>query len=794
MKTKKRIVLVCLVLAMIVVSQVVLAACSPSDNTPLVLQTSTMDGVFNPFFASSAYDTDVNGLIISPLLTSNDKGEVVWGDQYHCIAKDVITSLNNATGEATYEIVLKNGLKFSDGKAITADDVLFNYYVYLDPAYTGSTTMYSLPIKGLTPYRNQDSDPAATQELVDQYSPIIAESETFQAGKGYTEAQHNAFWKELNKQGPLMTEEIKAKCMSYAGTVPSGKTQTYAEIEWGMTKADITSKGLEWAWGMYFWGFGEISEADATKFDAVNGEEYSISALNADVYWKVLKEHYDGDALSIDGEAAAGVLPVEESLFMLGQSLKKAGVVSSISGITKGTKKIDGITYETVTVVATEQSPKTILQLGASIVSKDYYTKGFSYNSDAVITSGVQLGLNEDGSKNSEFMDHLKTLNGAPMGSGPYKMDTNKSHNGFYSDEVVYFTRNDNFECFGFGNANIKLIRMKVIAQGQELAAVKNGEVHYANPSATGPVMTEIASLEKITDILVDNLGYGYICVNPRIHTNLHERIAINSVFDLDEVYNYYPSGLADVIYRSMSQVSWAYPTGVTEAMYAYDSTGAKALAEYQLAGYTLVDGKLMKDGKQAQVTMTLPSDAADHPAGGIFLKAKTILEKIGVKADVVTDANLIAKTKSGSVGCYALAWQAAIDPDMFQTTSYKSQADSVIGNGIKWLQANGASADLGTIEWEGQTLTQRQALEALADLIDLAVKKMTPTERAPIYEQALALFAKLSIEIPTYQRKNLIVYDNTVIDASSLSETVTPYWGPMAEIWNVKFAEGFGK
>jgi ABC-type transport system substrate-binding protein len=77
--------------------------------------------------------------------------------------------------------------------------------------------------------------------------------------------------------------------------------------------------------------------------------------------------------------------------------------------------------------------------------------------------------------------------------------------------------------------------------------------------------------------------------------------------------------------------------------------------------------------------------------------------------------------------------------------------------------------------------------LEELADLIDEAVTYMNPAERAPIYEEALDLLAELVIEIPTYQRKNLFVYDDSVIKSSSLSAEVTPYWGPMAEIWKVE-------
>lgn len=54
----------------------------------------------------------------------------------------------------------------------------------------------------------------------------------------------------------------------------------------------------------------------------------------------------------------------------------------------------------------------------------------------------------------------------------------------------------------------------------------------------------------------------------------------------------------------------------------------------------------------------------------------------------------------------------------------------------------------------------------------------------------------KLCVEIPTYQRKNLFVFNKNVIDADSLltsndSESVkqvTPYQDPMSRVWEVSF------
>jgi hypothetical protein len=131
----------------------------------------------------------------------------------------------------------------------------------------------------------------------------------------------------------------------------------------------------------------------------------------------------------------------------------------------------------------------------------------------------------------------------------------------------------------------------------------------------------------------------------------------------------------------------------------------------------------------------------------------------------------------------------------MYQVYHYESAAESVTSNGIKWLEKEGKNDALGTIEvtkLDGSkvTMNQGQALDYLAELIEEGVKYMLVEERKPIYNKALEVLAQLAIEIPTYQRKNLFVYDSYVIDSASVSANVTPYWGPLAEIWKTSFAK----
>ena len=122
-----------------------------------VIMTEQLDGLFNPFFYTAANDGSIVGMTQIGMLGSTYEGgevKVAYGDNEAVVAKDY-DIVENADGTVTYTFVLKNGIKFSDGHPLTMEDVLFNYYVYLDPVYTGSNTLYSTDILGLNEYRTQ---------------------------------------------------------------------------------------------------------------------------------------------------------------------------------------------------------------------------------------------------------------------------------------------------------------------------------------------------------------------------------------------------------------------------------------------------------------------------------------------------------------------------------------------------------------------------------------------------------------------------------------------------------------
>ncbi len=154
---KKRILSMVLCIAMCFTMMASLTGCSGNNADAFVIMTEQLDGLFNPFFYTSAPDGTIVSMTQIGMLSSkyvNGEVQVAYGENEAVVVKDY-EIVENDDDTVTYNFVIKNGIKFSDGHPLTMEDILFNYYVYLDPVYTGSNTLYSTDILGLSEYRTQ---------------------------------------------------------------------------------------------------------------------------------------------------------------------------------------------------------------------------------------------------------------------------------------------------------------------------------------------------------------------------------------------------------------------------------------------------------------------------------------------------------------------------------------------------------------------------------------------------------------------------------------------------------------
>ena len=235
---KKRILSLVLCLVMCVSMMSMLVGCKDSKAKKpevFVIMTDLVDGLFNPFYYTSANDgTIVSMTQISMIGAKYVNGEiqVAYGENEAVVTKDY-EIVENEDGTVSYYFVLKNGIKFSDGEPLTMEDVLFNYYVYLDPVYTGSNTLYSTKILGLKEYRTQtvSSGSSNNDSLIASQAAAKADARLMELVNLFQSTLKASSSKEVSYN------DMKAAILAYS--VSSGYQEAISNNPSQITNADL---------------------------------------------------------------------------------------------------------------------------------------------------------------------------------------------------------------------------------------------------------------------------------------------------------------------------------------------------------------------------------------------------------------------------------------------------------------------------------------------------------------------------------------------------------------------------
>ena len=154
---------------------------------------------------------------------------------------------------------------------------------------------------------------------------------------------------------------------------------------------------------------------------------------------------------------------------------------------------------------------------------------------------------------------------------------------------------------------------------------------------------------------------------------------------------------------------------------------------------------------------------------------------KIGIEVKVKIDAFALQKLASGQLAVWAAAWSSTIDPDMYQVY----HKDSTAGSTLNWGY-NAIKKDPSKYSYEMNVINE------LSDLIDEARTSLDDTPmtgtRAQLYHQALDLVMELAVEMPTYQRNDLTVFNSNKIDSRTINQSPTAFDGIFSRIWEVDY------
>ena len=752
----------------------------------LVVGYSRFSGKFSPFFATTAYDQDVAGMTAVGLISTDREGNVVYkgiegekrvfnGTEYTYTGLSDVTETINNDGTVDYNIKLRKGVKFSDGKELTADDVLFSMYVYCDPAYTGSTTFSTLPIVGIEEYRANMS-PLTT---------VIAKAGRDGSSDMFTAEQRDAFWAAYDKALVDLGEDITKYVMA--------NYTSYASSKFGMEEDALKAdERLYVAFGMTMWGFGGKNEdgtftsSDGKNFDLVN------SFPTTQDYAAALYAEYGDDPITIEKEKANDPVAsfIEKELGDKADELSKAVQVGESAANISGIVKVND--YE-INIKMTKFDAVAIYQLGITVSPLHYY-------GDA---SKLDINNNSFGFTKGDLTS-VKAKTSAPMGAGPYKFQS-------YASGVVTFERNENY--FD-GAPKIKYIKFQETDDADKVPGVQSGLFDVTDPSFNDTAVSAIKKANSngettgnvITTNTVDNLGYGYIGANATTvcvagdsksdaSKNLRKAFATLFAVNRDKNIQTYYGERAAVIQYPISNTSWAAPKpndAGYELAYSKDVDGKQiytstmsldekkaaaltaAIGFFKAAGFTWdeASGKFTAAPEGAKLTyeVIVPGDGVgDHPAYGILTDTKEQLATIGLTLEIndPADSNILWDAlDAGTQEFWTAAWGAAVDPDMYQV--YHSS--NVVG-----------------VEGSSESNHYRIQDAQLDQLIMDARVSADHAYRKGVYKQCLDIIMDWGVEIPTYQRQNAIIFSTERVNLKTLTPDITTFWGWMNDIQNLE-------
>ncbi|MDD3573007.1 MAG: ABC transporter substrate-binding protein [Eubacteriales bacterium] len=773
----------------------VVPAFAETSETPLVVAYAQFSEKFSPFFGETAYDMDVADMTQISLMTTDRMGGIVYNaiegetipyngtDYEYKGAADLKVEYDEEADVTTYTAKLREDLKFSDGEPVTADDVIFTYYAYLDPSYTGPTSLSSYPIIGLNDYRTQ-----TTSDVYDKYAKIA--DDMFAAGidhewaetDAWTKEQQEAFWGDLTANWKTdvkaIVDYVFANYLSYA---PDYTGYTGEEIQ--------ASDGLKVALGMALWGFGKVEDKVLTTnsgktFD-LSKEEYPT----LETYYEETYTAYDGNVVeyaSVESPNSTDIFGVTKDAFIGEWGPKDEAMggegVPNVAGI----KKLDEYTVEVKT--NGYEAPAVYSILGISVAPLHYYGDEAQYDYENNMF-GFPFG----------DLSIVAEKTGHPIGAGAYKFVK-------YENRIVYFEANENYYK---GMPKTKYIQFKETNTAEVATGIQSGVVDAGEMSGSKANFETVAKMNSngeitgdvVTTSKVDNLGYGYIGLNadtvnvggePASEASKNLRKAFGTVYAVYRAmaYDSYYGEAASVINYPISNTSWAAPqstdpdykvafsvdvdgndiyTSEMNAEERYDAALQAATGFLKAAGYTFDEATGMftaaPEGAKLAYEVIIPGDGTgDHPSFAVLTGAKGLLEKIGITLNIndPADANILWEAlDSGLQEMWTAAWGATIDPDMYQV--YHSS--NVVGKG-------GTDSNHYHI-----------ADEELDQLIIEARRSDDQAFRKAVYKQALDLVVDWAVEVPAYQRQNSIVFSTQRINMNTVTPDITTFWGWMNDI-----------
>ena len=210
----------------------------------------------------------------------------------------IVAEYDAETGRSRYTLTLKEGAQFADGTPVTAQDLLFTYYTYLDPGYAGTVALAEQPIEGLNSYRFQCTD--------EQLSGALETMQAIQeAGADHEWSASDPWSEELQQTYWTLRADYDAACEAQYPVLAQMLVDfATANLEqssgaFGMSAEEIAADDrLKVAYAMVSLGYAYYEDGDLTTNRSRTVWRMSDSIVpDLDDFIEELKVIFDGDFL-----------------------------------------------------------------------------------------------------------------------------------------------------------------------------------------------------------------------------------------------------------------------------------------------------------------------------------------------------------------------------------------------------------------------------------------------------------------------------------------------------------------
>ena len=719
----------------------------------LVFAQDEFSSKFSPFFAETVPDQDVVNFVTAPLLTIDRSGAIIYkgiegetkeynGKEYTYKGISDLAVTENADGTVYYDFTIKDGVKFSDGKPLTADDVIFSMYVYADPTYDGAASFYSVPIQGMEEYR---------KGMEPLFKLILAAGEDNKDFSKWTEEQQTKFWADYKKASEAFVKEIEDSLISSGSNKEGDSVAAFA--------ANYGYEGLK---------------EDATAMD----------------FFNAMVAKYDGSVKDMSSAESAGTPFTElmESYKDYAVGVETGNSAPNISGIQKTGDN-------TVRVITTKVDAQAIYQLAMAISPLHYYGDPAQYD----------YANNKFGFPKGD-LSSVRAKTTQPLGAGAYVFEkyengvvSMKANENYFlgapktkSLKVNYVAQPDRVNAVLTGTADVTNPSYTneiadAIKKANSNGEISGDKIYTSAVDALGYGYIGI----NAHNVSVNN--------EPGSEASKNLRRAFATIFSVyrDLAVSSYYGDRASVINYPITNTSWAAPQPTDDGYQIAFSKDAKgepiytsgmsdedkyaaakkaALGFLEAAGYTVADGKITAApaGAKMEYEVIIPgSGTGDHPSFMILTEAQKAFAEIGMKLtinDISNSADLWNKLQAKQAEMWCAAWQATPDPDMFQI--YYSD----IANG-------GANP--------GGSNYQYQIEDADLDAMILQARESTDQEyRKTMYKACLDKIIDWSCEVPIYQRKEVTIFSAQRVQVDTITPDISPFYKWYAEVENLQLAK----